>query len=93
MQIQEIFLNASETYEENGYFELKQEELDFLLNRFNELNQNNELNSLQVMEAKGIVAILLYGEKEDCIRKMHLSKKMQEVFKEVYNEFCEDEES
>ena len=93
MQVQEIFLNASESYEENGSFELSQNELDFLLNRFTELNQNGMPKSLQIQEAKGIVTILLYAEKEDFITNLELSSKMRELFEKVYNEFCADEES
>ena len=59
MQVQEIFLNASESYEENGSFELSQNELDFLLNRFTELNQNGMPKSLQIQEAKGIVTRIM----------------------------------
>lgn len=87
MQTQKIWFKATEAYEENGFFELQQEELDFLLNRLKELNQKNELNSLQMMEVKGIAAILLYGEKEDYIEKDHLRKTIQEAIIDVCNQF------
>lgn len=93
MQVQEIFLNASESYGENGSFELTHDELDFLLNRFNELNQNGMPESQQIQEAKGIITILLYAEKEGCITNLDLSSKMKDIFEKVYNEFCANEES
>ena len=88
MQVQNIFIRASEEYEENGFFDLNEQEFSFLKERFEFLNQNNNLTFRQGLEVKGIIAILLYADKEDYIRSMHLSEKVANFFEEVYNEFC-----
>lgn len=92
MEVQEIFLTASECYEENGSFELSQSELDFLLNRINDLNQHDTLESIQVREAQGIMTILLYAGKEWCITSLKLSSEMRKIFKKICFEFCSNEE-
>ena len=93
MQIQKTFMKASESYEENGFFYLKETEFDLLIKKIRELNQIKNLSSLQILEAKGIFTILFYAEKEDSVENQHLNKKMRSLFEEVKNEFCYDEES
>ena len=93
MQVQKIFFKASESYGENGTFDLNPSELDFLLKRFNDLNQHNVMSTQQIMEAKAIISILLYADEENYLKDLKLTLIMQDIFKKVYNEFCEEEGS
>lgn len=88
MQVQEIFLRASEFYEDNGYFNLEKEEYEFLINQIKSLNDKVTLSELEKMQVKGIFTILLYADKEDCIKKLKLNDALQSLFKKVYSEFC-----
>lgn len=88
MQVQEIFLRATEFYGDNGYFNLEDEEYKFLLKEIKNLNEKCTLSELEEMRIKGMFAILLYAEKESCIETLNLNNAMEKLFEEVYSEFC-----
>lgn len=88
MQIQEIFLKASEFYGENGFFDLEDKEFEFLLNRIINLNNKKILSSREIKEAKGMFAIFLYSDKEICLKNLNLNKRMEALLKKVLFEFC-----
>lgn len=88
MQVQEIFLRATEFYEDNGYFNLKQEEYEFLLNEIKDLNTKAILSEIEEMHIKGVFAILLYAGKESCIETLNLNNTLKVLFKKVNFEFC-----
>ena len=84
MQVQEIFLRATEFYGDNGYFNLKQEEYEFLLNEIKNLNEKATLSKLEEMHIKGVFAILLYAEQESCIETLNLNNVLKTLFEKVY---------
>lgn len=92
MQVQDIFLDASEFYEEEGYFELQQDEYDFLMSRLMELNTIEKLNSKQRLEIKGIMAIFIYAERCEDVENKGLNRNIIKLFKEVRDEFCGSDE-
>lgn len=88
MQVQEIFLRATEFYGDNGYFNLEDEEYKFLLKEIKDLNEKTTLSKLEEMHIKGVFAILLYADKESCLETLNLNDAMKKLFEEVYSEFC-----
>ncbi len=86
MKIQELFLNATEAYEEEGHFELSQDDFNSVMKRLTELNKER-LNSKQQMEAKGIVAILFYADKTSEVDTRVLSPELYKCFKSIEEEF------
>lgn len=88
MQVQEIFLRATEFYGDNGYFNLENEEYEFLLKEIKNLNEKSTLSKLEEMHIKGVFAILLYADKESCIETLDLNDALKKLFEEVYSEFC-----
>ncbi len=86
MNIQELFLNATEAYEEEGHFDLSQDDFNSVMNRLTELNRVR-LNDKQKMEAKGIGAILFYANKTSEVDTRFFSPKLLECFKSIEEEF------
>lgn len=91
MQIQEIFLRASEEYEESGFFELAQSDYDFLISRLYVLNQKNKLSDFDQKEVQGIWTILLYAERDGDVEKKQLKMSVMALYKKVYLEFVGEE--
>ena len=84
--IQEIFLDATEAYEEDGHVDLSQADFDSVMNRLADLNKEC-LNSKQQMEAKGIIAILFYANRTSEVDMESLSPELLKCFTCVEEEF------